>query len=128
MARILPYRKLIEAWWEAMDAEVEKRAMDGQNIPGYKLVEARTFRKFANEKKAVEHLQFLGLDDKDIYKVEVVSPAQAEELLRKKLKYDRALLPNLIGGQVYKPPGKPTLAVESDNRPALNQQYDVWDD
>lgn len=128
MARILPYRKMIEAWWEALDTELERRALDGEQIPGYKLVEARTFRKFANEAKAVEHLSFLGLEDKDIYKIDVITPAQAEEALRKSAGYARKEIPDLINTQVYKPPGKPTLVVESDNRPALNDKYDVWDD
>lgn len=129
MAKLLPHRKMIEAWWQALDNELERRALDGEHIPGHKLVEARTNRKFISEKSAVEHLDLLGLNDDDMYELSFITPSQAEELLRKRGKIPRSEVPGLLRGQIFKPPGRPTLVPLIDKRPSLEDKYaDVWDD
>ena len=58
----------------------------------------------------------------------VVSPAEAEKLLRKS-GYRTRQLPEVLDGLVYKPKGKPTLAPAADPRPALVDLSDgVFDD
>lgn len=129
MVRILEFRKPVESFFQKLDEVLTREALDGQVIRGKKLSAGRSFRQWHNPEDAAELALFLGLDEKDIYTVEVISPAQMEEKLRKVTKYDRKVIPGLIQKQVYSPPGKPTLVDDTDPRPALsNSDEGVWDD
>ena len=129
MVQILAYRKPVESFFQRLDEQLTREALDGQAIRGKKLSAGRSFRQWHNPEKAAEHALFLGLDEKEIYTIEVISPAQMEEKLRKVAKYDRKVIPGLIQKQVYSPPGKPTLVDDNDPRPALSHSDEgVWDD
>lgn len=119
MARLLPYRSMAESWWKALEEALLQRSKSGEKVPGMKLVEARTHRKFTSESKARSHLLSLGLKREDIIKESLVSPNQAETLLRSKLKHKTADLPALLEGLVTKPPGDPTLVPVTDRRPEI---------
>ncbi|MGK7564705.1 DUF2800 domain-containing protein, partial [Salmonella enterica] len=129
MAKILPYRKVVENWFSRLDFELERRAMNGEKVPGQKLVESRTNRKFANEKDAIALFRFLDIDEDKYIERKLRTPAQMEEVLRDELGVSRAGAPNIIAGIVYKPEGKPTLAPLTDKRPPLDGKYSgAWDD
>jgi hypothetical protein len=115
---LLGYRKAAETWWNAVALEASLRSARGITIPGYKLVEGRVKRRFANAAVAGPKLVALGCDPADVYVESMVSPAQAEDLLVK-AGHRRKDLPDLIDGLTVKPPGKPTLAPISDRRPVL---------
>jgi hypothetical protein len=116
---LLPYRSFVESWWKAMAEEAERRAVVlGRKIPGTKLVESRSNRRFVNEHVAGPRLIAFGCDPHDVYSESMVSPAQAEDLLVK-AGHRRKDLPALLNGLVMKPPGKPTLVPESDRRTAI---------
>lgn len=119
MARLLPYRGAVEKFFKDIDECLEKLALDGKKIPGHKLVVGRSNRFFPSETRAIEHLELIGLDMDTICPRTLISPAQAEEELRK-LKYKRASLPDLLKSVVKKAPGKPTLVRESDPRKEIN--------
>jgi hypothetical protein len=60
-----------------------------ETIPGWKLVQKKSRRKWIDEGAAAKELLFsFGLNEEDIYETKLKSPAQAEKLLAKK---DRAL-------------------------------------
>lgn len=129
MAKILPYRKVVENWFSRLDFELERRAMNGEKVPGQKLVESRTNRKFANEKDAIALFKFLDIEEDKYIERKLRTPAQMEEVLRDELGVSRAGAPNIIAGIVYKPEGKPTLAPLTDKRPPLDGKYSgAWDD
>lgn len=119
MAKLLPWRSAVERWWSDLAQELETRALNQVEVPGYKLVESRSFRVYRDAAKAAEHLDFLGLDLETIWDRTMISPAKAEDALRK-VGYKRKQLPDLLSSVVRHPPGRPTLAPVSDNRPALN--------
>ena len=98
--------------------ELDRRAAHGEKIPGYKIVEDRSHRKFISEAKARDHLLSLGLKRTDIIDESLVSPAKAEKLLRK-AGHPNKDLPELLQGLVIKPPGRATLAPLSDKRPEV---------
>jgi hypothetical protein len=81
-------------------------------VPGYKLVAKRGTRQWIDEDEAVAILGVAGIDP---YKErEVISPAQAEKLLKKsKLTLPPELTVSLSSGT--------TLASEDDPRPAVLQ-------
>jgi hypothetical protein len=118
LAKLKPYRGMAESWWKSMAAELDRRAARGEKIPGYKVVEGRSRRKFISETQTREHLLALGLKRKDIIEESLVSPAQAEKLLRK-AGHKTKELPELLQGLVFKPPGRATLAPLSDRRPEV---------
>lgn len=129
LAEVLKHRRTIEGWLRAVDNELEKRANDGQKIPGYKLVESRSNRKFRSEDDAVETLTFdWGIDEKDLFTRKMITPAQCEGVLVAN-GVDRTELADIMDTLVFKPPGKPTLAPESDKRkPIQDRIVDLWDD
>lgn len=129
MAKILPYRKVIENWFARLDFELESRALKGEKVPGQKLVESRTNRQFKDAAEAREHLLFLGLTEEDITISKMISPAQAEDIIREKMGVKRANIPDLIASQVFKPDGKPTLAPLTDKRLPIDGKYNgAYDD
>jgi hypothetical protein len=83
----------------------------GGKVPGYKLVPKRATRQWINDADAEKALKDLGIDP---MKSEVVSPAQAEKLLKKsKLTLPDNLVKSVSSGN--------TIAPESDPRPAVLQ-------
>lgn len=130
-AAILPYRKMIEAWFKGIQEDLEERCLAGEDVPGYKLVLGKSNRAFTNNDEAVEELARLGLSDDVIRPRGMISPAQAEAALTK-VGYKRKELPDLLKRVVVKPPGKPTMASASDKRPAItaitSSSFDNLDD
>jgi len=128
MARMIPYRGTFESWFGAMETELEQRALDGAAIPGRKLVESRTNREFGNEERAIQRLAEAGIHWSHLYTLKFISPAQAEELLRK-FGMKKADAVEFLESVVRKPPGKPTLVSDSDKRPAyVSPDEDVFGD
>lgn len=129
LAKLRPYRRLVESWFRTMDEHLERRALDGEKVPRMKLVESRTNREFKDDTQAVDTLLLIGLEDDQIYSRKLASPAQAEELLRNELKIPKRRAEELLAGVVRKPPGKPTLVPDSDKRPPLESYEEhLWDD
>jgi len=123
MAQLLPLRSMVENWFAAIDTELEVRALNGEQIPGRKLVESRTNRLFRDEKRAIERLSEAGVHWTELYKLSFISPAQAEDLLRTRgMKRKEAV--EFLESVVVKPPGKPTLVPLSDSRPAYERPGD----
>lgn len=128
MVQILKYRKPVESFFEKLQERLTRDAMEGQRIRGKKLAQGRSYRQWLDPKAAAEHFAFLGLPDSEIYNVEVISPAQMEEKLRKVAKYDRNLIPKLVQKLVYAPPGRPTLVDDTDPRPDIGDADEgAWD-
>lgn len=119
LAKIIAYRGMMEGWFAAIETYLEDQALGGTPIPGHKLVEARTNRVFKNETAARDHLVEIGVPEDRLYTSKMISPAQAEDVIREVLGVRRKDLPTLLEGHVFKPPGKPTLVPDSDKREAL---------
>ena len=91
------------------------KAQQGVHYDGYKLVEGRSNRKYIDEVKVAEIVKEAGLDP---YEQKLLTITAMTSLLGKK-KFNE-----LLGDQIYKPPGKPALVPESDKRPELNSAID----
>ena len=102
---------LLQGWIEDLNALVQTKLEKGYEIPGWKLVAKRGTRKWADQGKATDALAALGIDP---IKKELVSPAQAEKLLKAKKQ-------NLPEGLTVSVSSGDTLAPESDPRPAVLQ-------
>jgi hypothetical protein len=86
-------------------------AIGGKVWQGWKVVEGRSRRKYADEKAVAEAVKNIGLDP---FEHKVMGITAMSTLLGKKRFED------VLGGFLIKPQGKPTLVPESDNRPAMN--------
>lgn len=120
---------LIEMWAGAVRAQVESDLFAGKEVDGYKIVEGKKGnRKWSNDDAAVEALRKQRLNKGQIYKSTLISPTQAQALLK-----DRPRAWQKIEELVTQSPGKPSVAPESDPRPAISvsaepTDFDVVDD
>ena len=103
---------LLQGWIDSVNELVETKLKAGYKIPGWKLVAKRGTRKWADEQEAADALNSLGINP--IHRA-VVSPAQAEKLLKKHMGT------NLPEGLTVSVSSGDTLAPESDPRPAVLQ-------
>lgn len=79
---------MIESWVKNVKAYCHAQAVAGHRLPGTKLVEGRSTRKWRDEKEALESLETMrnltGEIEGEIYTVKLKSPAQIEDMLPKK--------------------------------------------
>lgn len=108
----------VEQWIAGVRAHAIDRLQKGESIPGYKLVEGRTHRKWADEEKAERWLAARKLSKPDRTETKLISIATAEKIMGDLLK-DNERMRKAFDKLTTKPPGKPTLAREDDKRPAL---------
>lgn len=101
-------------WAQDLKDGVLTRALEGENFPGWKVVEGRSIRKYAGtEEEIVKQCEGAGYDRALLYEHKLLGITGMEALMGKKR------FAEVLGGYVDKPPGKPTLAPESDKRPAI---------
>ena len=89
----------------------QQRLLEGHAVPGYKLVEGRSIRKWTDQAAAFEVLRADGYDDAVLYTREPITLTAVEKLLGKKR------FAAIMSGFVRRDPGPPKLADESDKRP-----------
>ena len=110
--------KLIKSWLDAVESHIFDMLLSGEDFAGYKLVEGRSTRAWQDEQKAIEVLK-TRLDESQLYTQKLISPAQAEKLLKK----DKVILSELI----VKSEGKPTLVPDCDKRTSLKDDVNMFD-
>lgn len=99
-------------WANELMAYAQDAAVNhGKQWPGYKLVESRTNRKYADEDAVVAAARAAGYTD--IFKKSLIPITEMEKLMGKKT------FAEVLGDLVIKPKGKPTLVPASDRRPAI---------
>lgn len=130
LAKILRYRKVTEQFFSAVEAELLERALSREeDIPGWKIVRGRANRKWPdNFALAYKALKRLGFTDDMIFKSEMISPAQAEEKLKKKAGLKKDAAADIINTIAVKPPGGKSLVRTSDKRDALASDADAFED
>jgi len=119
LRKVLEHKGLIEGWLSSVETVVRERLEAGQDFPGFKIVEGRSLRRWGDESEAERVLSDLLGDN--LYKKTMVSPAQAEKVLKKEQR-------SVLEGLVVKPAGKPTLAPEIDKRPPINLTDEDFED
>lgn len=117
LSRIYGWRRLMESWFKDIGEELTTRATNGEEVPGWKLVEGRSRRRWRDEDTAAEKLAVLVPSD-ELFVTKLKSPNQIEPLLRAQGIRGK-LMRNYLGTLVEKPQGRPTLAPDGDNRLAI---------
>lgn len=127
VSRCMDLVDLIESWCKAVRAEVERRLFDGQDVPGYKLVQGRKgARAWANAEEAEKALKAYRLKVEEMYDLKLISPTSAEKLAKAGTIGPRQW-PKLAT-LITQSEGSPSVAPESDKRPALVVQKPSADD
>ena len=100
-------------WANEIAAYAQDAAINhGKQWSGFKLVEGRSIRKYADETAVVTAATAAGY--RDIFKKSLIPITEMEKLMGKKT------FAEVLGGLVIKPQGKPTLVPASDKRPAIH--------
>lgn len=99
---------------EAVRTYAQDKLMAGAAIPGWKLVEGRSTRAWADQAVAFEALRAAGVDEALLYERKPLTAPAFEKVIGKK-EFNR-----LTEGLVERRPGKPTLAPAEDARDAYN--------
>lgn len=120
---ILPLLSTFKTWISGVEEYSLQQALDGVQYEGFKVVEGRSMRKITDPEAVMKLLGEEGFTrDAYIKPTELRSLTDLEKLIGKKR------FNTLCADYIKKPQGKPTLAPESDKRPAFNQAADDFKD
>lgn len=112
---ILTKAQDLKAWVSDLEEYALGAILNGKMIPGWKVVEGRSTRQFADTDKAFEILKQNGIDEAMLYERKPITLTNVEKLLGK------AKFNELLKEYVTKSEGKPTLVPESDKREPLKR-------
>lgn len=114
IADVLSRLSQLKAWAADVEAYALSLAVNqGKTWAGFKLVEGRSIRKYADEQAIAKAAEAAGID---VWEQRLKTITALEKQLGKKR------FAELLGDLVVKPVGKPALVPESDKRPALEAQ------
>lgn len=110
VADILKTEPMITGWLKAVKDKALSQLLNGEEIPGFKVVEGRGSREWQSEDEVEELMESSGFHRDDYLKIELLSPAALEKSIGKKK------VSELVGSLIVTKPGSPTIAPESDKR------------
>lgn len=114
---------LVEDWCKAVRARLEAELLKGERIPGWKLVQGRNgARKWGNEAEAEATLKKMKLKVEEMYDLSLITPPKAEKLAKAGVIGPRQW--PALQGLIVQKPGPPSVAPETDKRPAWSPADD----
>ncbi|MEG9639242.1 DUF2800 domain-containing protein [Enterobacter asburiae] len=118
LAEIYSQADAIESWLKAVRDRVNSELNAGHPVPGFKLVTGKQGNRAWSDEEAARALlkdQFR-YKNEEVFDLKLISPTKAEKLIKKANPRRWTKVEALI----TRADGKPTVAPESDPRPALN--------
>lgn len=107
---------LIDSWAKAVRGRIEYELLNGNAVPGVKLVQGRRgARQWSSTEEAEALLKSMRLKQEQMYNFKLISPTQADKLLAKESPRRWKRIESLI----VQRDGSPSVAPEADKRPAL---------
>ena len=114
LGRALQNADLLEDWIKDLRALAFGMLEKGAEVPGYKIVQKQARRQWVDEAKAAQALLVMNVPRSEIYKEELLSPAQAEKVLKKsKMALPDDLVVAVSSGTTLAPVDDPRPAVQS---------------
>ena len=107
----------IKKWIDAVRGVAQARMEAGADFVDFKLVRGRSSRAWTDEEAADKFLTNQKLKDKERHTHKLLTPPQAEKVLKEKLKKTVTL--NRFNSLVKKSEGKITYALRSSNKPEV---------
>lgn len=114
--KILEQAGDIQSWLADLESLVSFTLLAGQPVEGWKMVEGRSNRRFADELKVVAAMKSAGYDESLLYERKLITLTQMEKDFGKKA------VAETLGELIVKPQGKPTLAPAKDKRPEFRPE------
>jgi hypothetical protein len=114
IANYLKKADMLEQWIADVRGLAHQILDAGKPVPGFKLVAKRATRQWADDDQALVAMLNEGIPESELLTSKVISPAQAEKVLKKHGK-------QLPANQVVAVSSGSTLVEESDPRPAVLQ-------
>lgn len=112
-ADVLTFGPSVASWVKKVEEETINKLSKGGKLKGFKLVAGRGRRSFKSEDEVVDILLGEGFESYDIFDPKLRSLTDLEKQFGKKKFND------LLGKEIIKIEGKPTLTTEDDDRPAI---------
>lgn len=123
LAHMLENLPLVKSWVTTVEEHAFGQLQRGEKIPGWKLVEGRSHRKWGCDEDDV----LAALKSQRKLKVDEYAPRKVLSLAQLESLMGKTTFAEKLGDLVVKPTGKPALAPESDKRPAI-AAVDQFDD
>ena len=98
-----------------LEEYAQQALLDGRSLPGWKLVQGRSTRKWTDQDAAFRQMEHDGIDKAMLYTRTPISLTAAEKMIGKKKFADT------MSAFITRAPGAPKLAAASDPRPAYNR-------
>lgn len=114
IGEILKQAEELQRWTADVQAYALQEALDGRHFDGWKLVEGRSVRKYADDLRVAEALQAAGFPEAALYERKLYGITAMEKIVGKKK------LTEIVGDLIIKPAGKPVLVPESDKREPIS--------
>ena len=122
LAEVLERLEPLQKWAKAVNDYAIGEIQTGHAIPGWKIVEGRSNRRFTDEDQVVAAATGAGYARDLLFTSSLIGITEMEKLMGKKQ------FKEVLGGLVVKPAGTPKLAPESDRRPAFNSARAEFED
>lgn len=98
-----------------LEEYAQQALLDGRSLPGWKLVQGRSTRKWTDQDAAFQQMEHDGIDEAMLYTRTPISLTAAEKMIGKKK------FAETMSAFITRAPGAPKLAAASDPRPAYNR-------
>lgn len=105
----------LAAYARDLEEYAQQALMEGRTLPGWKLVQGRSPRKWTDQDAAFRQMQADGFDEAMLYTRTPITLTVAEKMIGKKK------FAETMSAFITRAPGAPKLAAASDPRPAYNR-------
>ena len=123
VADVLRMEPMVTLWLKKVKEQALTTLMNGEELPGYKLVEGKLGnRKWKDEGEVASTLLTAGYTREEITETKVLSPSQMDKAIGKKK------VAELLDEMIERAPGAPTIAPITDKRPAYDRLAEAQDD
>ena len=123
IAQLLPKADMVIDWFNDLKAHaLEQATKHNVMVPGFKLVEGRSNRKYSSHDDVAAKLRASGIPEEIMFERSLLGLTAMTETLGKKK------FTELLGDLIVKPAGKPTLVLEGDKRPAITLSASAAED
>jgi len=123
ITEVLAMEPVIALWLKRVKEQALTAMLNGEDIPGYKVVEGKLGnRKWVDELKVANALNVAGYNREDYTETKLLSPSQMDKAIGKKK------VAELLDELIERAPGAPQIAPESDKRPVYDRLAEAQND
>jgi hypothetical protein len=111
VSKLLAHAKQLKTWATDLENFAFEKALSGEKVPGYKIVEGRSNRRIKDHDAAAARLIAAGYSESILYERSLLGLTALEKAVGKKA------FTELLDGLIEKPKGSATMVPDSDKRP-----------